>query len=153
MINLQNSSLLFAKKMYNFGQQMTTMIEQWKQHFIIMRFRRNLLFFIKASLKKNSVPCPYISSNSRIYMTFFSDTYICAVPMILHKLKSHFQVDKNSDCLNWGFVHFSRGTNSTNSNNSINSTTPMESSLVNQTLLLQWPSMNRVISQTGLQLH
>ena len=34
----------------------------------------------------------------------------------------------------WGFVHFSRGTNSTNSTNSINSTTPMESSLGNQTL-------------------
>ena len=45
-----------------------------------------------------------------------------------------------------GFVHFSRGTNSTNSTNSINSTTPMESSLVNQTLLLQWPSVNRQVS-------
>ena len=54
---------------------------------------------------------------------------------------------------NRGFVHFSRGTNSTNSTNSLNSTTPMESNLVNQTLLLQWPSMNSVISQTGLQLH
>ena len=56
-------------------------------------------------LKQNSVPCSSLSSNSRIYLTYFLKYVLWPkTSAIFYNLKSHLQVDKNSDSLHKHFA-------------------------------------------------